>query len=237
MSRRRLILGALLAVAVTAPADAQRRVHRPAAAAADWTRHAERTLEGGYLLGNPEARVRIVEYASIGCPHCASFAAEAMTPLKQNYIRTGRVAYEYRPLVLFDSDPGIYLRLLCRTPLAALDTLDRLYATQATWRGRVRAHQAELEAMAGEQRVQAALGFAQLDAVLPATRGGRACTPTPADVQQLAGLQDAARRSGINGTPTFLINGVRQEGVGYWNRPDNQAQSLEPKLRAALAAR
>ncbi len=56
---------AVLTAAATVPAQSQQR---------DWTRTAAATPEGGYLIGNPAAATRIVEYASYTCPHCAHFA-------------------------------------------------------------------------------------------------------------------------------------------------------------------
>ena len=61
------------------------------APATDWSRTVVATPEGGMAMGNPRAKVTLVEYASLACPHCRQFAAEAMTPLKAGYVRSGKV--------------------------------------------------------------------------------------------------------------------------------------------------
>ena len=51
------------------------------------------TDRGSYLLGNPNAPVKLVEYASITCPHCAEFTEVAATPLRERYVRSGQVSH------------------------------------------------------------------------------------------------------------------------------------------------
>ncbi len=51
------------------------------------------------MIGNPDAPLKLVEYASHTCHVCADFAKEGSEPLRENYINTGRVSYELRNLV------------------------------------------------------------------------------------------------------------------------------------------
>ena len=64
--------------------------------ARDWLRTAVRTPEGGFRIGNPNARVKVIEYLSLTCPHCAEFAHQGSQRLLQNYVRPGQVSVEYR---------------------------------------------------------------------------------------------------------------------------------------------
>ena len=69
-----------------------------AAATPDWTRTVRPTPEGGRLVGNPAAPVKLVEFAAYTCPHCAHFSGEASATLSQA-IRSGKLAVELRPIV------------------------------------------------------------------------------------------------------------------------------------------
>ena len=50
-------------------------------------------LPDDMALGNPRAPVTVVEYASLGCPHCAAWARDVFPELKKSYIDTGRVRW------------------------------------------------------------------------------------------------------------------------------------------------
>ena len=98
------------------PASAAPRAHA-SAPARDWSRIAVPTNEGGIRMGNPAAKVKLVEYGSLACPHCRHFAETGYGPLVQKYVRTGRVSYEYRNLML--NAPDIAVTLLTRCAGAA----------------------------------------------------------------------------------------------------------------------
>src|SRR5262245_41461876 len=57
----------------------------------DWSETIVETPEGGFRMGNPDAAIKLVEYASLTCPHCRDFTKAAAEPLKANYVRTGKV--------------------------------------------------------------------------------------------------------------------------------------------------
>jgi protein-disulfide isomerase len=59
---------------------------------------AESTI-GAYVVGNPDAKLRLVQYFSYTCGACGAFAGAADAPLKTGYIDRGLVAFEYRNLV------------------------------------------------------------------------------------------------------------------------------------------
>src|SRR5438128_1991328 len=80
----------------------------PAPNHSDWTQIVARTADGGYLMGNPNAPVKLVEYGSITCPHCAHFS-ETSGPLRDTYVRSGQVSYEFRPLLIHPQDPAVFM--------------------------------------------------------------------------------------------------------------------------------
>src|SRR3954466_9826961 len=99
----------------------------------DWSEVATMTDRGSYLLVNPNAPVKLVEYASITCPHCAEFTATAATPLRERYVRSGQVSWEYRPYMIFPTDPGVFLLLRCLGPQPFFRVAEQLYADQPNW--------------------------------------------------------------------------------------------------------
>ena len=64
------------------------------------------------ILGDPEAPVEVIEYASYTCPHCASFHANQYKELKENYIDTGKIRFVYRE-VYFDRF-GLWASMIAR---------------------------------------------------------------------------------------------------------------------------
>ena len=85
-------------------------------------------------IGNPDAPVTVIEYASYTCPHCASFHAGNYKQLKADYIDTNKINFVYRE-VYFDRF-GLWASVVARcagTPEAFFGISDLLYTGQATW--------------------------------------------------------------------------------------------------------
>jgi protein-disulfide isomerase len=201
----------------------------------DWAEVATMTDRGSYLLGNPNAPVKLVEYASITCPHCAEFTATAATPLRERYVRSGQVSWEYRPYMIFPTDPGVFLLLHCLGPQPFFRVAEQLYADQPNWVGRVQALPQEqlqqLEALPPAQKAAALVRASGLDQFfrqrgLPEARMNT-CLADNAALQQLQQISTRANNEdGVTGTPTFIVNGDKLE-TSDW--PD-----LEARLRAAI---
>src|ERR687892_1780859 len=79
----------------------------PAPNNGDWTQVVSQTPEGGYRMGNPDAPVKLVEYASITCHVCQQFAEAGTERLENVYVSSGQVSWEYRPFMIFPTDPGV----------------------------------------------------------------------------------------------------------------------------------
>ena len=71
---------------------------------------------------------------------------------------------------------------------------------------------------------------------MPAARVDSCLADQNALQQLLQQSQQNTERDQVTGTPTFFINGQKLDNVGYWNRPGNAEQSLEPKLRAGVGS-
>ena len=65
----------------------------------DWSTVVNATPAGGFLMGNPKAKVQLIEIGSLTCPHCREFDETGVTPLVEQYVKTGKVGYEFRNYV------------------------------------------------------------------------------------------------------------------------------------------
>jgi protein-disulfide isomerase len=201
----------------------------------NWTEIVAETPEGGFRMGNPDAPVKLVEYASITCPHCAEFAEAATDPLENQYVRSGQVSWEYRPYMLFPSDPGIFMLLRCQGATPFFTLVDQLYTSQREWGGRLQSLPPEqlqqLEGLGANARAAALVEASGLDQFFR-QRGmpeGRiaSCLSDNSGLDRLAEITRAgSQEHGVTGTPTFFINGEKLD-VGTWAQ-------LEPRLRMAL---
>jgi protein-disulfide isomerase len=234
VSRRRLLaaLAAVAAVTLTAAAV-------PAAAATtaqrDWTKVVAASAEGGFTMGNPKAPVKLVEYGSYTCPHCAAFASEANQALKAD-IRTGRLSWEFRPFLLFPTDPGITLLMRCQGAAAAFPLAEKIYADQPQWVGRVRdlpeAEKQRIKALPFAQQIGELVRRAGVDQYfrqrgMTAARVNACLGDGKALARSLQFSKTAAEKYDVHGTPTFFINGKKVADAASW-------AGLQPALNKAL---
>jgi protein-disulfide isomerase len=229
--------GALVAslMLVLAPAAAQARPVARAAAAHDWTKVVAITPAGGFRMGNPAARVRLIEYGSLACPHCRHFEEDAFKPLLQGYVRTGKVSYEFRNMVLNAPDIAVSLLTRCAGPAKFFAMAQTVYATQPDWEKRLEAISAAdrdaIDQMTDQQKLvrYAELGgltdIAAQFGVTPARAGQ--CLADPKGLERLLGMSRAANAIGVTHTPTFAINGKIRSELATWDE-------VEPALKAAL---
>ncbi len=212
--RRGLLLSVLAAAAMALPAAAA-PAQRPAPAQRDWTQTVVATPEGGFRMGNPDARVKLVEYLSLTCPHCADFARRGTPRLIGGYVRSGRVSLEYRNFVLNPVDATASLLARCAGPANFFRMAGQLLATQPQWVERVEtvihSRGSELNALPVGERLVRLAEYGGLTAIaaqhgVPAARA-RICLTDEAGLTRLGELFQAAEALGVNGTPTFLVNG------------------------------
>lgn len=218
--------------ATAAPAAQLKQV--PAPNGGDWTQVVSET-ERGFRMGNPDAPVKLVEFASITCSHCAEFAEGGTAPLRDRYVRSGQVSWEYRPYMIFPTDPGLFALLRCRGPEPFFQLVEQLYTDQRNWGRRaseiLQQQEAALTAMSPTDRAVALIRGAQLDQFfrqrgMPQSQID-SCLANPQNLRRVAEL--TARTDGeerIRGTPAFYINGTAAD-VGTWAQ-------LEPLLRQAI---
>jgi len=221
-----LAFAAAAAFVAAAPAAAPKH-------SVDWSRTVAATPDGGFRMGNPKAKVMLVEYGSLACPHCRHFEQTGYKPLVQGYVRTGRVSYEFRNLLLNGPDLAVSLLAHCAGPAGFFAMSQVVYATQPQWFEKVGAltdaQRAEMENLTDQERIARIgeiAGFPQIAARFGVTAPrARQCLADPKGTEKLIKMTKAAEDAGITHTPTFLING-KETDAATW-------EQLEPQLKAA----
>jgi protein-disulfide isomerase len=208
----------------------------PAPAGQDWTETVVATPEGGFRMGNPDAAVKFVEYASFTCPHCAHFTEEAADKL-HDYVRKGTLSWEFRPFLLNAMDLAPSLLVTCQGAGPAFRLAEQLYADQQNWAMKYQQlSQDEITRIQGLSETDQRVALAKAGGLdtffgargLPAAKA-EACLTDKAAADKLVALRDLGTgRDGVTGTPSFVVNGTPAKTASDW-------ATLEPVLTAAGA--
>jgi protein-disulfide isomerase len=168
------------------------------------------------VLGDPDAAVEVIEYASFTCPHCATFHAGQFKQLKENYIDTGLIRFVYRD-VYFDRF-GLWASMVARcggNTDRFFAVVDQIYENQSEWTS-----SGDPAVMVEELKKYgkiAGMDSADLDA----------CMSDAAYAQGLVEWYEAnAEADGIRSTPSFIIDGESHSNMSY----DDFAAILDEKL-------
>lgn len=166
--------------------------------------NAQGTVEiADITLGNADAPVKVVEYASYTCPHCAAFHAETFKAFREQYVDTGKVHFTYRE-VFFDRY-GLWASMVARCagpdPERILAVADLIYSEQQSW---ARAGEpAQIADALKRIGLQAGMDQGTVDA----------CLQDGATAQSLVSWYETnAQRDGVRSTPSFVINGEIHSG-------------------------
>jgi protein-disulfide isomerase len=169
-----------------------------------WAQDAAAPEVPDMVLGNPDAKVMITEYASFTCPHCANFHTNTWPSLKKDYIDTGKIRFTYRE-VYFDRF-GLWAAMVarCGGEMRYFGIADMLYDTQSEWLA-----SGDPATIAGELRKigrKAGLDDAALTACLEDQKMAEAL---------VAAYQANATADGVNSTPSFVIGGTTHKNMSY----------------------
>lgn len=160
----------------------------------------ERASDRG--LGNPDAPVTIIEYASVACAHCAVFHEEVYPTLHDNYIETGRVRFVLREMITGSPQFAIagFSLAHCVPEERYYDMVDLLFQQQ---RAIFQAAQTQGNASGQYLAIARSMGLSEQDF--------RACL-NDADINaEIVAAHDRAIADGINSTPRFMLNGAMLE--------------------------
>ncbi len=164
-------------------------------------------------MGDPNAPIKLIEYASTGCGHCAAFAIETMPKIKAEWIDKGQVYYVLRDYPLDNVAAGASMIARCLPREGFYPFMEVLFRSQPEW------HKQEgaIDALATLAR-RAGLSRAQVESCLK-------------DEKVLKQIQDSLNEAknvlAVNSTPTMFINGEVVQGAAAY-------ADFEAKFKAAL---
>ena len=210
-----------------------------AAAGTEWTDKVTVSDMDGYILGNPDAPIKVIEYASLTCPACAAFATSGPAEeLKEKYVKTGRVSYELRNQIHGPHDLALATMVRCGAPESFHPLSDQVWLNLQSVLDPIFANQEAVQqslTLPPEQRLVKLAEIGNFYAFFKA-RGlsedqARLCLADEKVYTQIAENSDTqSRELEVTGTPTFFINGRKIDtgGKAPWD-------VIEPLLQKAGA--
>lgn len=151
------------------------------------------------VIGKGDAKVVIIEYSSLNCPHCAKFHKEAFDKIKSDYIDKGQVLYVYRDFPLNRVALAGSILSHCAGKEKYFEFLTSLFDSQSIWAF----HTNYMDSL---------LNIAKLGGV--SEEKFKACQHDKALEDFITKrMMDAASSLDIHSTPTFFINGEKAIGL------------------------
>jgi protein-disulfide isomerase len=167
------------------------------------------------ILGNPDAPITIVEYASLTCPHCAHFTNEILPELKKKWIDTGKAKLVLRDYPL--DEPALRAAMIarCAPPDRFYAYTDMFFGAQEKWvtARDYRDALARLVKLGGMSREE-------FDNCLK---------NTALENKIVEGRLVASKELDVNSTPTFFINGTKFTGAPTVEEFDKALSGLAAK--------
>jgi len=154
---------------------------------------------GDKILGDENAPVTIVEYASMTCGHCANFHKSTWPALKEQYIETGKARFIFREFPLDPVAAAAFMLARCRPADTYFEIVDTMFENQRTWAFSDNPYQSLLD-------LSKQIGFTQ--------ESFEECLTNQGLLDAVNAVKDrGANEFGVNSTPTFFINGEKHSGA------------------------
>jgi protein-disulfide isomerase len=154
---------------------------------------------GDKILGDENAPVTIVEYASMTCGHCANFHSRTYPDLKKDYIETGKVRFIFREFPLDPVAAAAFMLARCAPQEKYFDIVDIMFEQQRAWAFTDNPYQSLLD-------FSKQIGFTQ--------ESFEECLTNQGLLDAVNAVRErGANEFGVNSTPTFFINGERHSGA------------------------
>ena len=211
--------------------------------AKDWSLVVSPTPAGGFVMGNPDAAVKLVEYGSLTCSHCAHFDKDAVPALISNFVKPGAVSWEFRNYVRDPVDVSGALLTRCGGANRFFPLTRALFQDQRSWLKRVATapqdELAQMQRMSPDKQFLAAAriaGFQQWGVAhgLPVAKSARCLTDSASIVKVVQMADDTTTQfPNFVGTPSFVINGTM---IDFGSITEAEVwPTLESQIKAALA--
>ncbi len=153
---------------------------------------------GDRSLGNPNAPVTVIEYASLTCPYCRKFHTDVFDQIKKTYIDTGKVHWILREFPIGHTSGAAWIVNRCAPAKDYFKLYDTFMRNQAEW--------VSLEVRPGV--IASVAAKAGMD-----RKGFDACWNHPETDKALRWVKARARQLGVSGTPTFFIGTTKVRAV------------------------
>jgi protein-disulfide isomerase len=213
MTRMAVVAGAL-SLAVFSPALAQRQDGPAEIPVADLMKPPGGLPE--ISLGPADAKVTIVEYASLSCGHCAQFHKNVLPELKTKYIDSGKIRLILRDHPGNDRAVAGAMLVRCLPADRAYPLMDALFKTQEQW---AFAKESPLPKLL---EISKQAGFSE--------ESFNKCLTDDKLLKTINGnFEHALRDYGIRATPTFFVNGKRMQGAPNMDSFDKAIAEAEGK--------
>jgi protein-disulfide isomerase len=204
-------------------------------AGGDWSQVINATPDGGVMMGNPNAKVHLIEIGSLTCPHCQHFEETAVDNLVNKYVKTGQVSYEFRNYIRDAFDLAAVLIAKCNGPKSFFPLARSFYDTQPQWEGALqKVPQDQMDQMQNLPTNQIELQAAKIAGFLDwaAARGipqakATQCLSDTNAINQIVNQSGAIPQQwpDFNGTPNFVINGTLNNKIAEWDDIDKALQA------------
>ena len=166
------------------------------------------------VLGKADAPVTIVEYASMTCPHCASFHKTTYPALKTKYIDTGKVRFIFREFPLDELATAASMLARCAGGEKSMALIDVLFASQDKWAVR--------QPLPVLQQIARQAGFTQ--------ESFEKCLADEKLYKDLMAMRErGSKEYKVESTPTLFVNGKVQKGGATMEQLEKLIDPLLPK--------
>ena len=168
---------------------------------------AEDTRPDDIVIGAPNAKCTLIEYASLDCPHCAHFAETMFPKFKAEYVDTGKVRYVFRDFPLHQ--PAVWAAQVarCAGPMRRMGYIGLYFQTQTEWLADTSDADKLLNGVAKVART-GGMSREQFDACLK---------DKSIEDQILQSRIDAVNKYNLDATPSFVINGKLYAAVATYD--------------------
>jgi protein-disulfide isomerase len=192
----------------------------------------------GFMMGNPNAPVKLLEIGSLSCPHCQKFEEEGAPKLIDQYVKTGKVSWEFRPYVIHGAiDMAANLLVRCNGVKTFFPLSMALYKDQPTWLSKIETTPQDklnqiqnlptnqvfgtMAGLLGLQDWAAARG-------VPQAKSNQCLSDQKMIEHEVQVTSDVnSQFPEFQGTPAFVINGQMLKDTADWEK-------LEPQLKDAV---
>ncbi|MEO7277641.1 MAG: thioredoxin domain-containing protein [Sphingomicrobium sp.] len=192
----------------------------------------------GFVMGNPNAKVKLVEIGSLSCPHCKEFEEQGSATLVNTYVKSGNVSWEFRPYVIHGAlDVANDLVARCNGPSTFFPLVNAFYADQDMLLNKINAvPQDKLEQVQNLPPKQVFVAMANLVGLqdwaaargLPQAKSNQCLSDEKMIDREVQMTSDVeSQYPDFKGTPSFILNGTLLADLTTWAK-------LEPHLKDAL---